>query len=723
MAKENRLKAMGEWFVQWAQGIWQKAGVKQSLLAVAILLTLIGILVANLVPLQYDLKVGQVSPRDIEASRTIENRYETERLRNAAVSEALEKARSNPDTYIIDEKVVVGAEEKLAFLFDEASSLRAPEEMVHPGIPPELAPKTPTTSLSQRVTGLQTSLRQEVGLEVDKQSAETLLSAPLDTFVAMEQATKTLAIKMLRNNRISQENRNEMVDKMWQHLAEYDLPDPARETVANIVKNVIVPNLVLDTEKLELIKRDAAQAVTPVMVLQGEIVVRKGDVITREKLQILRDLGLQKRTANYGRMFGVSLVVSILLALIGVFLWQYEREIIEDEGLLALLGLIVIIVAFIIKVLSLIPWQGTGYLMPIAFGAMLITLLLDSRLAILVTVALAVIVGLVTGGELKYVAVALVGGVVSILSLGKVTQRSDMTRVGFIVGGANFVTMMAFALINDDMFLAKNSYLGLLNGIISAIFTIGFLPYLENLFGITSSIKLLELSNPNQPLLRRLLLEAPGTYHHSIIVGNLAEAAAEAVNADGLLARVGAAYHDVGKVRRPYFFVENQLGGDNPHDRISPSLSTLIITSHVKEGVELAKQYKLPAMLTDFIKQHHGSDLVKFFYHKALEADKDGSIDETDYRYPGPKPQTKETAIVMLADSVEAAVRALPRPTPGKIEGLVRKIIKSRLNDGQLDECDLTLRDLDKVADAFVQVLSGIYHNRIEYPDLPQENR
>jgi putative nucleotidyltransferase with HDIG domain len=637
-----------------------------------------------------------------------------------AVEAALEKARRDPDSYIIDEKVVVGAEEKLAFLFEKAASLRVPEEMAAPGVPSELVPKTATISFSQRVTELQTSLRQEVDIEVDKQSIETLLSAPVDTFVAMEQAVKTVAIKMLRNNRIDQENRNEIVDQMKEQVAEYNLPGPAQETVTSILKNVIRPNLILDTVKLESVKRDAAQGVTPVMVLQGEIVVRKGDVITREKLQILKDLGLQKRTANYGRMFGVTWVVLILMALVGIFLWQYEREIIEDEGLLGLLGLIVIIVVFVIKVLSLIPWQGTGYLMPIAFGAMLITLLLDSRLAILITVALAVIVGLVTGGELKYISVALIGGITSILSLGKVTQRSDVTRVGFIVGVANFVTMVAFAFINDEMFLVKNSYLGLINGIISAIFTIGFLPYLENLFGITSSIKLLELSNPNQPLLRRLLLEAPGTYHHSIIVGNLAEAAAEAVNADGLLARVGAAYHDVGKVRRPYFFVENQLGGDNPHDRISPSLSTLIITSHVKEGVELAKQYRLPAMLTDFIKQHHGSDLVKYFYHKALEADEDGSVDETDYRYPGPKPQSKETAIVMLADSVEAAVRALSRPTPGKIEGLVRKIIRSRLDDGQLDESDLTLRDLDKVAEAFVQVLSGIYHNRIEYPDLPK---
>ena len=460
----------------------------------------------------------------------------------------------------------------------------------------------------------------------------------------------------------------------------------------------------------------------PVMVLQGEIVVRKGDVVTREKLQILKDLGLQSRTRNYWRMFGMTLVVLLLVGLTGIFLWQYNREIIESDGLLALLGLMVIIVAFVIKVLSLIPWQGTGYLMPVAFGAMLITLLLDSRLAVLLTCFFAVIVGLVTSGKLAYAAVALIGGITATLSLGKVTQRSDVTRVGFIVGAANFAAMVAFALIDDDMFLARNSYLGLINGILSAILTIGFLPYLENIFGITSSIKLLELSNPNQPLLRRLLLEAPGTYHHSIIVGNLAEAAAEAIGADGLLARVGAAYHDVGKVRRPYFFVENQLGGDNPHDRISPSLSTLIITSHVKEGVELAKQYKLPAVITDFIKQHHGDDLVKYFYHKAVESDKDGSVEETDFRYPGPKPQTKETAIVMLADSVEAAVRSLSRPTPGRIEGLVRKIIKARLNDGLLDESDLTLKDLDKVAEAFVQVLSGIYHHRIEYPDLPEVN-
>ena len=257
--------------------------------------------------------------------------------------------------------------------------------------------------------------------------------------------------------------------------------------------------------------------------------------------------------------------------------------------------------------------------------------------------------------------------------------------------------------------------MGLFNGILSAVGAIGLLPYLETVFGITSSIRLLELSNPNHPLLRKLLLEAPGTYHHSMMVGNLGEAAAEAVGADPLLTRVGSQYHDIGKTKRPYFFVENQFSGVNPHDKISPTLSTLIITSHVKDGVEMARQHKLPKVLVDFIREHHGTDLVKYFYHRAKESGQD--VSEDDFRYPGPKPQSKETAIVMLADSVEAAVRSMPKPTPGRIEGLVRKIIKERLADGQLDESNITLRDLDLIADAFVKVLTGMYHHRVEYPD------
>ena len=259
--------------------------------------------------------------------------------------------------------------------------------------------------------------------------------------------------------------------------------------------------------------------------------------------------------------------------------------------------------------------------------------------------------------------------------------------------------------------------LGVAGGFLSSIMLLGFLPYLETLFGITSSVKLLELANPNELLLKRLLVEAPGTYHHSILVGNLAEAAAQAVHADPLLVRVGAYYHDIGKIKRPYFFIENQVARDNPHEKIAPSLSTLIITSHVRDGLEQAREHNLPAGVQEIIEQHHGTSLVAYFYQRALESDRPELVTEADFRYDCPKPRTKEAALVMLADSVEAAIRSLQKPTPARLEGLTRKIIKERLHDGQLDECDLTFKDLNTIAATFVQVLGGIFHSRIEYPE------
>jgi putative nucleotidyltransferase with HDIG domain len=234
---------------------------------------------------------------------------------------------------------------------------------------------------------------------------------------------------------------------------------------------------------------------------------------------------------------------------------------------------------------------------------------------------------------------------------------------------------------------------------------------------VITAMKLIELSNPNQPLLRKLLVEAPGTYHHSIMVGNLAEAATEAVGGNSLLARVGAYYHDIGKTKRPYFFVDNQFGAENPPDRLSPALSALIIASHVKDGLELAHEHKLPEAISQFIREHHGTTVIRYFYRKAVEMDTGDGVDETDFRYDGPKPQTKETAIVMLADASEATTRTLKNPTPQTIEQVVRRLIKERLEDGQLDEANLTLKDLDVIAQTFTRVLTGVFHQRIEYPE------
>jgi putative nucleotidyltransferase with HDIG domain len=289
-------------------------------------------------------------------------------------------------------------------------------------------------------------------------------------------------------------------------------------------------------------------------------------------------------------------------------------------------------------------------------------------------------------------------------------------RAGIIVGAVNFAVIVALGLFAGDLGVVQASYLGVINGIISSIFAIGSLAYLESLFGITSAIKLLELSNPNHPLLKRLLIEAPGTYHHSIMVGNLAEAAAEAVGGDPLLSRVGAYYHDIGKVKRPYFFAENQFAGENPHDKIAPGLSTLIITTHVKDGVELAKEHRLPDVVVDLIRQHHGTDLVRYFFHRAKENGRE-NLSERDFRYSGPKPQSKETAIVMIVDSVEAAFRVVSSRDEDSIRDLVTKIANRKMQQGELDRSGLTIGELKKITDTLTHILKSSVHQRIAYPE------
>ena len=363
--------------------------------------------------------------------------------------------------------------------------------------------------------------------------------------------------------------------------------EPGEATlITGLVNLVVQPNLVLDLQKINRIKDAAMREVQPVYVERGQMIVRRFDPVTEEHMQILQDLGLLKQTSNYWSALGVLILLAMLMSLFGVYLYQQKSQLLANEGHLALLGLLLVLVAGIAKVLGVIPWEGAGYLAPIALATMLIAILLDVHVAIMASVFLAVILAIVTGLELKYALVGLVSGLASVYSVSKVGERSDLTRAGLFVGAVSFMAMVALGFIRSESFMVTYSFLGLVNGLVSAIGAIGLFPYLETVFGITSHIRLLELSNPNQPLLRKLLMEAPGSYHHSMIVGNLSEAAAEAVGGDSLLTRVGAMYHDIGKTKRPYFFIENQYGGENPHDKIAPTLSTLIIISHVKDGVD-----------------------------------------------------------------------------------------------------------------------------------------
>jgi len=350
---------------------------------------------------------------------------------------------------------------------------------------------------------------------------------------------------------------------------------------------------------------------------------------------------------------------------------------------------------------------------------MLLVLLVNGGVAAIVVLAASVIVALIAGVKFNIFLVSMVGGIAAICTVNNARHRSQIVRSGLYVGILNFITICALGILSNfeaQVFL-KQGLWGIASGIISAAITMIFLPILESAFKLTTDIKLLELADLNHPLLKMMVTGATGTYHHSLVVGNLAEAAADAIGANSLLARIGSYYHDIGKIEKSEYFAENKRASADIHQRLSPSMSSLIITNHVKDGVELAEKHKLGSALKDIIEQHHGTSLITYFYHQAVEKSQaEGLISEEGFRYLGPKPQTKESAIVMLSDSVEAASRVLQNPTPQRLKELVRKIVNNKFIDRQLDECSLTLKDISKIAASFVKILTGIYHSRVEYP-------
>lgn len=486
----------------------------------------------------------------------------------------------------------------------------------------------------------------------------------------------------------------------------------------------LYPTYVLDAEATAAKKSEILATVEPekITVQKGELVVRKGEILTERQSIILQQLGYSQSASPGMVVLGIAILVAILMLVVRAFMVYFTPKVYRDEKQVVLLMLLTVATLFTYDLflsltLSSITERASqvGYLIPVAMGTMLITILLDMRLGIMIDLIFAIFVGLYTESS-PFAIVALIGGLVGSLGVASLGQRSDISRAALGISAINACLIIALGMLQNQTadVVAFGVVFGVFNGLISSIFTMGILPYLENIFGITTSIKLLELANPSQPLLKRLMTEAPGTYHHCIMVGNLGEAAADAIGANGLEVRLGAYYHDIGKLKRPYFFSENQFSGNNPHDNITPQLSTLIITSHVKDGIEMAKEAKLPPIIIQMIAQHHGDSLVSYFYAKAREADPETK--ERDFRYEQPKPQTKEAAILMMADTVEAAVRSKKNATPGQIEGFIRTLIKNKLNDGQFDECELTFRDLDQIATAFTRVINGIYHKRIEYP-------
>jgi len=497
-----------------------------------------------------------------------------------------------------------------------------------------------------------------------------------------------------------------------------------RQPLGSVLTAYLSPNISADAGRTKIRKEKAINAVKPlpqeIEVRKNEIIIAKGQRVTsRDMAQLMLISGIFKQGVTVRSFLGSALFFFLVWILAFVYLsFSGEKYSLKDTKSILIVLLNMTITLVLAEMVMRSPQPS--YFMPLAFMGMIITLLVGLNAGFLSLLLMGLFISLLSGGKVETMLVLLTGGMIGMYAIRDCRRRSDILKAGLYVGLAKFVAIVCVGLINnlDSEFFIKDGFWGMGSGFFSAFLVMGFLPVFEYFFKVPTNITLLELSDLNHPLLKELSIEAPGTYHHSILVGNLAEAACDDVGANSLLARVGSYYHDIGKIPKAEYFSENEMGAPSRHNNLSPSMSALIISKHVKDGVEMAKKHKLNVKIIDLIAQHHGNSLIAYFYQKAMEKSKDKDLlKEENFRYPGPRPQTRESAIILLADSVEASCRALEMPTPAGIRNLVKKIINNKFIDGQLDECDLTLKDIDKIATSFVRVLLGVYHTRLTYPD------
>lgn len=669
----------------------QGAG-RRLLLGLAFLLVTTLILSSGFSPGAVNVKLGQPTQEAIKAPRDFIDRPTTRKLQEEAMAKV-------QDVYTLDDQVAPQVLKDVSGVLDAVEKARkdpAPlEERVarlRAALPTDPGDLT-ARALLEMSDGEWSSFRQDLLNLVQHQMDQGIHPESLDTFRRDASAT----------------------------IMTWPYPRPALSFATDVVNAYLRPNVLVDEAKTQAARQEAKESVKPVVIVKGQTIVPDGHVITEEDLERLRDAGLLEGGRGAGVWLSALLVAFLLEGMVALYVYHFQPSLWQSLRRLTLLALILVgILAAIWAVRGV-----SGYLAPVPWAGMMAAILLGPDVALLTILYEGLAAGLLFDHDVRFAFVGILSGFAAVYSVRRVDQRGAVTRGGVMAAVAAAGSILGLELVGGreafvNPLFWRDMALGAGMGLASGILTLGSVPFLENTFGILTNLRLLEFSDPNHPLLRRLLLEAPGTYHHSLMVANLAEAGTEALGGNALLARVGAYYHDVGKLRRPYFFVDNQFQGINPHENLDPSLSARIIINHVKDGVELAREYHLPEEIIAFIRQHHGTMRVEYFYQKARES-QEGPVDEELFRYPGPKPQTKETAVVMLADGVEASVRSLKDPTPETMEQQVRRIIRDRLNQGQLDEADITLRELDILARSFTRILLGMHHQRVAYPSQIEE--
>ncbi|MEW5693344.1 MAG: HDIG domain-containing metalloprotein [Candidatus Hydrogenedentota bacterium] len=521
-------------------------------------------------------------------------------------------------------------------------------------------------------------------------------------------------------------------------LSSYDIPEIQRNIYYKIIRYYVKDTIVYDEERTKIKnpeeKKKNDLKTIKIFIEKGESILQKGQIVTNKEVEIIDNVRMRIRREQQTVILGIIILIAIYLGIIITYLKYFQQRILNrtsDMMILCvltifILGISQLVIKFLHPVMFISLYNKNLYLsfyiIPLSAISMIIALLLSYRLSIIISIFLSIFIGFIAGSDLELPFILMSGAIVGIFSVRNASKRTDILKGGLFVTISYIVLLSAFVMIEkrDIFYIVSDMVCAGINGIFfTPVIVLGLLPFIENIGNLTSPFRLLELTDLNAPILKEMLVAAPGTYQHSQMVASLAEAAAIEIGANTLLCKAGGYYHDIGKIEKAEYYLENQVPGENPHDKLKPRISAGILKSHIKEGIEKAKELGLPQAIIDIIAQHQGTGLMKVFYRDAIEdgEESDTQLSEEDFRYPGPKPQSKEAAIIMLADSSEAACRSLKRKSYKNIVEQIRKTINEKFIDGQLDECDFNLKDLSKTVDIFSRMLSSLYHERIEYPE------
>ena len=730
----------------------------------------------NLATQQHIYQLGDVVERDIKAPKDflVEDDMATEESRNRAVENVLTVYDHNTALLSQLTKKMQAAFGIVQQVITAEAQAPLPKPLDAPGADAEPIVENPVlkASLKDRIWQKKAEFEEKIDISVSKEayrilennqfSAEIpalliqIITAILDNGVVANKqillaesdsgitlrdlSTKTETTVFNLKQFYSLDQSNSMVRIIGQPLLK-EMHYTLLNLIVDFSQRLIQPNITLNQSATEERKKKAGEAILPILykIKAGEMLLREGERVTQ--IQLLKLKNLQAQTSDdqaIANGLGAALVVLCLLLIAYFsFLHNHPRIARNYNKSILFLSSVLIVFLVIIKVSAILSQPlalsssyafsvaSTTGAIPVAAGAMTVCLFMGFQIAVPFAFILSALTAVLFQNHFEIFLYFCLSSLMGAFWTQTCRERKSLIKAGVKLGFLNLILVSVINLYMGELAGLKLLWdwaFAMLGGISAGVVTLGITPLFEMVFRYTTDISLLELANLDRPILKRLMLEAPGTYHHSILVGTMVEAAASEIGANPLLAKVCAYYHDIGKLKNPLYFIENQSNGKNRHDKLAPSMSGLILISHVKNGIELAKKNKLGEVIIDTISQHHGTSLISYFYEKAKQLKGEENVNIENYRYPGPKPQTREAGLVMLADVVEAASRTLENPTPSRIQGLVQNMINKIFSDGQLDECELTLKDLHKIARSYYAMLSGIYHHRIEYADTTRDN-